>query len=781
MTGIALGIVLLGQGSTQTLALHRGAALGTPPAYWSVEDTSLVSQEPDAILGGQYTLSGGPGKTILIKFGDLRRALGPNKRIVRAALELTSLEKDPPVLRAIAAVQAPWSEGPAKSLAPAEPKPGEPAPVVRWASTWRHRRTGENPIGWQQAGAQGATDAKPIPGAKASYNPNGTLAIEGLAEAVQRQYERPEEANGFALFFDNAATFNSSESAQGQPRLVLEVQDAKPPAGGDLAVTRIEQSVDAQGEATYTAHVKNVGTADSAPFGVRWIVREAPGSLVEIGRRLKPGEETTLTTTKPYKPNNLDHRVQPIALKVEPNGPDADPSNNVLSTYEDAFPVDVVLEKGFAERLGEDPEVWVQRQIALLNEVYFPYSRFSFALDGCLERVRAASVQVVDDGTARVKAGTVFIQAGETGDPSELLVRKTLRALGLPDFRAYYLPVELGGVVRTRTDAYAGVSGWGDTRNEAMITPSLSLKPVPVFDAYAELMHIEPSRLLAATEVGALNAMLQTKEKREAGWTLNMPRIAFVNALDLAGRPVANAELNFFQTRNGQVDLGAPAFSVATNASGSAKLPVDPFGALDPSGSNGAFLVQVRKNGVTDWAWLNAWQFADAANRGQKALFMAELRFNLPGEPLDLETNLAKGRIVSDSAGSLPARLAAAVDGDPNTEAALPSNPGDWIEIDLGRDRTLGEIAITSGENFWRQFDIVVYATGMSPKDAPFWAREVDWNWTAQNRGAPAGKGRTVSYRSGPVMIRFIRIVCRQAAPGASLAEIRVVPVKLNP
>lgn len=791
MTGIALCIVLLQQSPTATISLYRGADIGGRPAYWSVQDTSLLSQEPDSMLGGQFTLSGGPGKTILIKFGDLRRAIGPNKSIVRASLELTSLEKAPPVLRSIAAVQSPWGEGPAKSLAPAEPKPGEAAPIVRWATTWKHRRSGENPIGWQQAGAQGSADSKPIAGAKATFDPNGTLTIDGLAEAVQRQYDRPEECNGFALFFDNIATFNSSEGAQGQPRLVLEVQDAKPGGGGDLAVTRIEQSVDAQGEATYIAHIKNVGNADSAPFGVRWIVRESPGSLVEVGKPLKAGEETAITTTKPYKPNPFDHRVQPIAFKVEPSGHDADPSNNCLSTYEDAFAVDVVLEKGFADRLGEDPEVWVQRQLALLNEVYFVHSRFSFALDGCVERVRAASVQVVNDGTARVKAGTVFIQAGDTGDPSELVIRKTLRALGLPDFRTYYLPVELDGIGRTRSDAYAGVSGWGDTRNEAMLTGSLSLKPVPAFDAYAELMHIAPTGLLSATEVGTLNAMLQTKQKREAGWTLNLPRIVFVSAVDLTGRPIANAELSFFQTKDGRIDLGAPAFSLATSAQGTAKLPANPageaagtpspFGALDPSGSNGAFLVQVRKHGITDWAWLNAWQLVDAASRGQKALFLAELRFNLPTDPLDSETNLAKGRIVSDSAGSLPAQLAAAVDGDLDTASALPANPGDWIEIDLGRDRTIGEIAITSGEKFWKQFDIMVYATGMNPKDAQFWAREVDWNWTAQNRGVPSGKGHSVSYRGNSLMIRFIRIVCRQSGAGASLAELRAVPVKLNP
>lgn len=787
MTGIVLCFALLQQGAPTTISLYRGAPVGSGPAYWSVEDTSMSSQEPDAITGGQFTLSGGPGRTILIRFGDLQRAIGPNKKIVKASLELTSLEKDAPSLRAISAVQAPWGEGPAKTLTGVDLKPGETAPVVRWVSTWKHRRTGENAAGWQQVGAQGAADAKLIGGAKATFGQDGTLTISGLEASIQRQYDHPEECNGFALSFDNLTTFNSSEGAQGQPKLVVEVQNEEPTKGGDLAVTRIEQSVSDQGEATYTAYIKNVGQADSAPFGARWIVRESAGSLSEISKSLKPGEETTVTTSKPYKPNPVDHRVQPIAFKIEPSGPDAQPWNNSLSTFEDAFPVNIVLEKGFADKLGMDPEVWVQQQIASLNDVTFAHSKFSFALDGCLERVRAASILTVNDGTARVKAGTVFIQAGESGEPSRTFIKKVLMAMGVPDLTAFNNPVDLDGAKRVRIDAYAGISGWGDTRNESMLTSSLNLKPVPAFDAYADLMHIAPTGLLSATEVGALNAMLQTKAKRETVWTLNLPRIVFINAVDLSGRPIGNAELNFFQMKNGKFDLEAPDFGVATSAQGSAKLPsnptsepsgtASPFGTLDPSGSNAVFLVRVKKFGVTDWAWFSAWQLADAANRGQKALLLAELRFNMPTDALETETNLAKERIVADSAGSLPAQLSALVDENPATMVKLPSKAGEWIEVDMGRDRTIGDIIITSGEKFWKQFDIMVYATGMTAKDAQYWAREVDWDWTAASRGI----GNAVSYRSNAVRFRFIRIVCKQSEPNAAIAEIRAIPIKMNP
>ena len=60
-------------------------------------------------------------------------------------------------------------------------------------------------------------------------------------------------------------------------------------------------------------------------------------------------------------------------------------------------------------------------------------------------------------------------------------------------------------------------------------------------------------------------------------------------------------------------------------------------------------------------------------------------------------------KVASDSAGDEPAKLAAATDGDPATAAVLPEAPGSWVEIDLGRDRTLGEIALRPGAAFWKR------------------------------------------------------------------------------
>ena len=122
--------------------------------------------------------------------------------------------------------------------------------------------------------------------------------------------------------------------------------------------------------------------------------------------------------------------------------------------------------------------------------------------------------------------------------------------------------------------------------------------------------------------------------------------------------------------------------------------------------------------------------------------------------------------------------------GTPGKEVTLGGKAGDWVEIDLGRDRTIGEITLLGDpSDFWPQFDIMVYATGQKPAEASPWASELNWNWTASNRRDLIGTDPntvSVAYRSPEIRIRFIRIVNRSSAIG-KLKAIRVVPIKISP
>lgn len=204
------------------------------------------------------------------------------------------------------------------------------------------------------------------------------------------------------------------------------------------------------------------------------------------------------------------------------------------------------------------------------------------------------------------------------------------------------------------------------------------------------------------------------------------------------------------------------------------------FGRIDPAGSNGVLMLRVIAGGQADTAFLKAWQLADLKRRNPSPAPFFDLRMNIGGD-IDPSVNLAANRIVSDSADSLPARLAGLVDDQAGTESELPSGREAWVEIDLGRDRIFGEVRLLTKGPMWEKFRIVTYATGQTPGEARPLAREALWTWTVANRGQSEGSDlMSVSYRTPGLRARFLRIIRVGDGPPGKLAEIKVFPLR-NP
>jgi hypothetical protein len=875
-----------------TLELSRGCtireATGQESRYWSATDTTLDSKQPDKSLGDGRLLTGGPGQVILIQFGDLDRAIGPNKKIVKATLLLNVLDKGLPKLKSVSEVVAPWGEGPCHTIMPTPIVPGAKIVAPTWSSTWKHRRAGANAIAWQQDGAQGPNDTKPLPDAKLVAREGDFIAVEGLEKTIQKQYERWYDNHGFALVFETPIAFNSSKSSKGRPKLVLELEDVAPKTGPDLSVTYIERTpeyerydnrdaytykeqnghtagiMDKPGaagtqkwpkdgeEVTYIAHVKNVGDAPAQGFSAQWVVRESPGSVFDVMKPLQPGEETTVSMTKPFKNIHTDHRVQPLGLKINPVGPDAIAANDYLEIQEGALNLGIWVEKGFYDLMAQESNIvgsrafedWVQGQFRIWNDVCMPFSRFSFAPEGALERTRVGRITIVPDGTLKGGAhlpgdkptliydgewgfegpendqerdGVLgYIKAVRQGKDGALLHEMShqisLNDLyvmnvdpSMPDGTRGKVRLKENGSVVTRGayDRFGGMMGGGDTRNESMLPGTYAYPQEPLDDPVLEAAELEPTDLYAATDVAALNSALGYRRGYFGEFMYDLPQPILVQALDGLGKPIPDAELTFFQMAGGEIPDKPAAFTLKTNSTGVVILPAretleaepfktltghvlkpNPFGRIDVVGGNGVFMIRCTKNGATDWGWLKAWQMVDAFHRGQKAP-LVRIRFQVPSEALDAGSNLAKDRIITDAAGSLPAQLVPLVDGAFDKTVPFGEKEGDWVEIDLGRDRAVGEVKLFArSADFWRKFDILVYSTGQKVSEARVWTHEPDWRFSATNRRDvdPKDFGLfSVTYRGQAERARFVRIVCREATRFASLAEIVVTPVKPTP
>jgi hypothetical protein len=809
------------QGNVRTVALSHGASIPFADAtagsfgYWDTSDTYLDNSAPDDNFGGEPILVGGPGKTILLRFGDLNRVLGSTRHIRKASLILTLTGGDKPTLKSVDRILVPWGAGPYFTVNAlinrAVEKQAQQGAVIREkptapkaSATWRKRLSGDNGASWQQAGANGPTDSESVRGAKATLTEK-EVVIDGLETVIQYLADHPTDNYGLGVQFVESCDFSSSRSAIGKPRLKLELDPAPPTSGSDLSITSIER-ISASGgppsegeEVTYKAHVKNVGDAPAKNFGAVWTVNGTAYPETAVAESLAPGAETSFTTHTPYHADKTDHRLRTIVLHILPKGADATEANNALCVYENARQIDVRLPVGLTvgkNSLGTaSVEDWVQEQVRIFNESYCAQSRFSFAPDGVKERVSVQHIFTGESAPADgAKADAIAeVPIGESrwmpGDPA--FIKSITLAAGAPDFTLMNFPlgkrVKLEGgkaLDRGNIDVYPGVVGYGDTRYEGSLAGPIGLLYEPYLARATGLLPLVPTGLLSETDVAVLNAHVD-----HSGDGLDMPKTTLLKVADIEGKPLSNVQLDFFQSQKGEIEVSKPTFTVTSSqVAGTALLPspngTGPFGKLTPNGDNGTFLIRATVGGVTEWGWLKAWQVIDTANRGNRMAGVIEVRFNVPSVPLDTAVDLARDRIITDSTNQLPAKLGPLVSGAADREVELGAKVGDWVEIDLGRDRTIGEIdLIGKAESFWSQFDVMVYSTGQKPSEASPWATELDWKWTAANRRdvMPGNDPSSVSvaYRAPETRIRFVRIVNRSGSAG-KLQGIRVVPIKIT-
>lgn len=807
--------------------------------YWFSSDTTLDTQAPDATRGGEGILEGGPGKTILIRFGQLKMAIGRNKRIRSAKLVLTLSGPTQPKLRSIGQVLAPWGDGPARTLSAMLTGGDTPVPAPRWASSWRNRRAGPNAIAWNMAGCAGPADVARITGAAQVSVNQDTIAITGLEKSVQAQYDRWWENNGFALNFENNCEFFSGDAGFSRPRLVLEVEDLPVPTGPDLSVAYITRTpayerYDARDadtvkagvpfpnkvpnsttrkwpndgdEMTYSATVRNVGNALSKEFSYQWIVGEQ--TLTPVARfdgQLDPGASTVIKLARPFKNLHADHRVQPLMLKITPDEADADPDNDAVEINENALSMDVQVAGTVATALrkaGQSPEAWAQEQVRYLNEA-FAQSRFSFAPEGALERVRVDRVIEMPDSEilGRTPILGYDVEASVMPDlnaapsvPNRGFFRQVGLALGLPDLakmnRVEVRLAENGAPISRRmTDRFPGIMGGGDTRNDSPFPVQLNLSQDGAFEPLQATFKFDAPGLFSATDIASLNTNLGRRRGFRGDVLYDVPQSIGLRFLTPDGMPISKADVLVYQSSDGVIPDGNPIARLVTSDNGATFLAPRPieeaanlitltghvlkpnsFGRIDPDGKNGVLLLKVTSNGATDYAWVRLWQCVDAYYRGNKGTVSFDFRLQLPTSPLDPTRNFATGRPATGSSG---ADLAALADG----KFAAVSVDGDWIDLDLGRDRMAGEIRLFGGPDFWSKFDVVVYQTGEKPEQGRVWAKEVDWAWTQSNRVDLVDGQPSVAYRGRAQRFRFVRLINRSGQPSGKLAEVRVVPVK---
>jgi len=679
-----------------SLTLQRGLE-----NIWNVQDTTLISSDPDTNFGGSTTLLGGPGRTILIRFGDISRMVPAGKRVASASLVFQQQAGSPPSLQSASVMRLPWNEGPrhtfSSSFAVPDPKV-KPRPPMG-AATWRERQG--QIAAWDRPGGWGPKDARPIEAANVEIRDTAVL-ITGLGDAVQAMASDPESNYGFSLRFSANLEFGSSEAAKNRPRLEITLEDSTPiDRKVDLALTGFATT-----ETTAKATVFNAGSGPVSGYSVSFRTEEGEVAVPGL-RSLAPG--ATAVVEHSIKPDPARPiRLQPVLARVLATG-DTDPRNDAFTGYVGAKTINCS-----------------QADARQFNETYLGESRFSFAPSGADARINFQQVEGGPDGAEAMMA-----------------VYRQLFGNSLEQFS------KGGGGY----PGFVGLSGWGDTRFDGVVPGQIPLPLVPTSSPVFDVNPLVPSGLLNMTEVAYLN--------RDAAkpWP-TIPKTVILRVQDQLGRSLPGTQVSL----TSRTAAEAPSTTdITVPATGSVILPKFPATADEVK-------LSLSLNGETETAPFYVWQLVDQASRGNRDVAFVELRANLPAAKIDHATDLAENKVVTDSANTPPSKLIALTQrGGSADGVALPAGKGAWIEIDLGRDRTIAEVNLNfAGDQMWKSFDIVGYGTGQPASEAGAFAQETD----ARNRTAP------VAYRGSAPRIRYLRIINRTEAPGR-LQSIQVRPAIL--
>lgn len=727
-----------------------------------VLDTYIDPAAPNTNFGREPSLVLGSGRAVLVDFPELMWARYSGKKLKSAKLVFNLSRGNSNIPLNVSIIKKRWFEGQNRSYRFDKPDPS----FVPWGSaTWNNAQTGRDGLKWTDSGAKAATDATPIEGLSAEVI-GRELIVSGLTETVQSRLDNPFANYGLRIDSSADIAFFSGEWTQERPRLDLEWEESST-AGGDLALMSIISSSE---PGSLTAIIKNVGTSQIDSARLEYSSRNGEYQTISVNGSVAPGTTKSVSIPSPGNGDQSDPRKTVLYARVISDA-DVNLGNNSLEVFVSGSTVAFEADADHLASLKSispngEPLLLYQQIVARLNHFVLPFSRFIMAPEGALVRLNLALDPLTADYRVDLNELPEFT--------SESVTRASIRSL-IPLGQSWRNPPSDSAPWITQSGN--NLSWLPDTRDDGLRIPGLEL-PALGFENADNPVPLWNNGLISRVEVAYLQSTLGKKPtERKFPWDLIKSGI-LIRALGANGENLINTEIALYRPGStspiATVNSAGAAFAFFSNEQlGNAPL----FSDL-ANGANSWLIVKASRNGATASTWLPAWQVLDWSVRGNASMPNVELRFNLPSQALDNEQELAKERIVTDSAKRFPAQLATLVDGDSETMIELASNQ--WIEVDLGRDRIVGQIDfILSGGNY-PNLEIFSYGTSQNADAAIRWIGLPNLNFLAKLYGMKVGNATSIPIIHTATRMRYVRIINRGDDP-AVFADLRVIPVKVQP
>ena len=730
-------------------------------------DCYIDHKAPKSNTGREPLLKAGPEKAVLIRFPELGLSVGAGKRVLSARIEFVLGQPGVPKLTSIGRVLKPWGEGGWRADQFGVAKP----PIALAAATWNDALAGKDGIGWDRGGASGRGDSEAISGAEGKVE-GDNYSISGITKAVQAMVDDPQHNFGLRLEFEGVTILFSADSLGYGPKLFVEFAPGATDAAPDLRVVSCEPvgvdltSPPSDGQTVqWRAVVRNAGDVDSRS---QTLTVESLGKEIvstKLSAVIAVGETKGIEFKAPWRAASASPAMQPLTVRVVPEESERNPSDNGLTVYPGGIALYV-----------EDTSIEVaQSEVTDLNERVFPFSKFGAWPMGCTERLRIVSDPKAADLRVTASGG---------------LRRAILQAAAcLPDslIRPYAgeAPVVNGLTAATFVSDKGQAGLLPDTRDDVIVPQGL---PIPDSGSTSLILGdlvMAERKMLSRSEVTILNALVGKRgAARELPWDM-VPSHVLFRVFTPDGLTPTGAKLEVYQLVGGAFgsqavfaeDVGPDGAVFMQGRPGGAFGKSNPFGDLKKDGSNGWLLAVVRANDTSSSTWIPVWQLWDEYARGNQAAAFVELRVQVSSGLLDRSEDLALNRVATDSKGRFPAQLSALTDGKEETSVAFgKEGDGYWIEVDMGRDRQIGEVTLVFDGAPWKQFRIVTYKTAQSPNDGLVWSEESNGP-ASPNLVKTAGGKTSLSYLSKSVRSRYLRIV-PFSGEDVKLAEVKVVPIR---
>lgn len=351
------------------------------------------------------------------------------------------------------------------------------------------------------------------------------------------------------------------------------------------------------------------------------------------------------------------------------------------------------------------------------NQVILPQSRTSFAPDGPKVRLNA----MLTSGASPV---------------SDSAIRDLLK---LPNWKGVVIANYPYAGIDGPTDPFPGLAG-GDARDETSYMPLLPLTADGRLDKTMREGGVEWTGLLSITDVALLEA--------DGAWATLVPDVIAARVFDSSGSVVRNTAATL--TANDQKS------DVKLTAEGTVRIPQEWL-------QNPNSLVKIEVTGANaGQAVLKGWQTVDAAIRTSQRGVLIPVTLFGKGAAVDLSRDLAADRDWTTADGK-PFAMGQSV-------AA-----GSFVEVDLGRDRNVSMVEITTDPKaVLSALSIVGRQTGQISSGGSVFYRSDSYEFTARSFGTPEGDRVTLRLQSKPQSLRYLRI--EPTGGNLQVFQVRVYP-----